>query len=400
MEIDDPCRQDCFVTMLNSSGEIRKIGVILIGPGGSTPGGVASVVDLQVGAKCLDAKVCTRFIRSTGNRPPAAWGKITITNIIFFLRTVAILFWSLLTWRRGELCHIHTSYGLSFYKNLFFVLICNLFCKPAILHIHSGRIGTNFQTKSKTISAVTKWLLCRCRVIIVLNMQTFKVVANAGFPKDRIYLTPNAVALPEYAKERNEIPALSAMLRSRGFFSCLTVGGGLSWQKGIIDLLKVARLARDAGKRIAFIVVGIWADKEEMRQTLRQVNEMNLQNRLFFTGGLPRHKVAQFYRQADVYVLLSYHEGMPISILEAMSAGCPVISTPVGGIPQQIHHEENGFLVPVGDTQAAFSAISTLCDDRKLATVMGKKNIEKVSLQYGIARYADDLYSAYRAALS
>ena len=80
----------------------------------------------------------------------------------------------------------------------------------------------------------------------------------------------------------------------------------------------------------------------------------------------------------DAYILPSYNEGLPISILEAMSYSLPIISTAVGGIPEILKNGENGFIMEPGDKEAIYRAIHTLMGDERLRAQMGEKSFEKV----------------------
>ena len=83
---------------------------------------------------------------------------------------------------------------------------------------------------------------------------------------------------------------------------------------------------------------------------------------------------------ADAFILPSYNEGLPISVLEAMSYSLPVISTTVGGIPEILKNGENGFIMEPGDKDAIYHAVVSLMEDKSLCKDMGKKSFEKVQV--------------------
>jgi len=79
-----------------------------------------------------------------------------------------------------------------------------------------------------------------------------------------------------------------------------------------------------------------------------------------------------YYKHADIFVLPSYNEGLPMSILEAGSFGLPVISTPVGGIPEVIEDGVNGYLIEPGDIEALKDRLLLLANGPELREKMGK----------------------------
>ncbi|MFH1637022.1 MAG: glycosyltransferase family 4 protein [Candidatus Woesearchaeota archaeon] len=90
---------------------------------------------------------------------------------------------------------------------------------------------------------------------------------------------------------------------------------------------------------------------------------------------LDRKKVVEMYQAADVYCLPSYREGLPLTLFEAMAAGCPIVASPVNGIPYEMKDPDNGFLVKYGDIVGLEKAISKILDSKKLAARMRKNNI-------------------------
>ena len=97
---------------------------------------------------------------------------------------------------------------------------------------------------------------------------------------------------------------------------------------------------------------------------------------------------------ADAYILPSYNEGLPISILEAMSYSLPIISTNVGGIPEILKNGENGFIMSPGDKDAMYRAILELMNNEKLRMDMGKASYSKVQehMPNFVERQLNDLY--------
>ncbi len=100
-----------------------------------------------------------------------------------------------------------------------------------------------------------------------------------------------------------------------------------------------------------------------------QVARLNLQERIHFLG--VRADVADILNASDMFVLSSRVEGNPLSVMEAMAAGLPVVSTAVGGVPELVRHGETGLLVPSEDRDALAGALQALIDDPARRQAMG-----------------------------
>ena len=101
-------------------------------------------------------------------------------------------------------------------------------------------------------------------------------------------------------------------------------------------------------------------------------------------------------QQAALLVLPSYAEGVPIAVLEGMAAGLPVVTTPVGGVPDIFEDGVNGLLVPPGDPAALADAIERLLDDPDQRRSMGEANRRKALKEFDVPIYVEKLLGLYR----
>jgi glycosyltransferase involved in cell wall biosynthesis len=99
-------------------------------------------------------------------------------------------------------------------------------------------------------------------------------------------------------------------------------------------------------------------------------------------------------------IVASQHEIMPYAVLEAMSLGCPLVATAVGGIPELIKNQQNGLLVPSQDVGALAGACVRLLDDRALAVRLGRQAWRDCRDLYGSERIAEQTVNAYREAIT
>lgn len=116
----------------------------------------------------------------------------------------------------------------------------------------------------------------------------------------------------------------------------------------------------------------------EIEKVQQYIKDNKLDNVAEYIGWVSGEEKIKLLNEVDVFILPSYNEGLPISVLEAMSYNLPIISTTVGGIPEILKNEYNGFLINPGDLIALESAISTLINNPSKRKLQGKRSGEIV----------------------
>jgi glycosyltransferase involved in cell wall biosynthesis len=141
----------------------------------------------------------------------------------------------------------------------------------------------------------------------------------------------------------------------------------LTPQKGLFDLVEAAAEVVPRIPNVRFVLAG----DGELRDPLEaRVAALGLTEQLRFAGSRPLATLARWLGAADLFLLSSHYEGMPLAMIEAMAAGCPVVATAVGGIPDVIADSNGGRVVPAKDPHALAGAIiEILADPEKRRTM-------------------------------
>ncbi len=171
--------------------------------------------------------------------------------------------------------------------------------------------------------------------------------------------------------------------------------GRFRYYKGLDYLVEAVRLMPEG--RVA--LVGTGPEEPRLR---RLVAEYGLGSRVVFLGELPDGELAAVYRAADVYVLPASErsEAFGISLLEAMAAGLPVVSTELGtGTSYVNRHGETGLVVPPRDPAALATALTGLLADPARRRAMGAAGRRRVELEFTLDRLVNDLLRVYREVL-
>jgi glycosyltransferase involved in cell wall biosynthesis len=158
--------------------------------------------------------------------------------------------------------------------------------------------------------------------------------------------------------------------------STVTVGtvGRLTEQKNHETILSVAKELQ--GEGITFEIAGEGELYEKLERIIEEQSITNVALRGFVDD------VPQFLADLDLYFQPSSHEGLCITVLEAMAAGLPVVGSDVGGIGRNVSHGETGFLYDPDDVAGFVSAIRTLASDPELRREFGERGQERVSEHY------------------
>lgn len=138
--------------------------------------------------------------------------------------------------------------------------------------------------------------------------------------------------------------------------------------KGVDDLLQATALLAPRRPELLVDLVG---ESDDLPRLQALVAALRIEGHVRFRGRLPGPEMAEAYREATVLALPTRIDSFPMVLLEAMASGVPVVTTPVGGIPEFVSDGVNGFLVPPGDSAALAERLAALVDDPALAARLG-----------------------------
>ncbi len=176
---------------------------------------------------------------------------------------------------------------------------------------------------------------------------------------DNVHLT----RLPPLSRRDIEKSKLRQSAQAKDTWQLLYVGR-LEPEKALHNLIKSLVLLNKQNKKFHLSIVGSGQEENKLQILAK---EYQLQKQITFCGYIPYgESLFSLYNEADIFVLPSMSEGSPNVLMEAMAFGVPIIASNVGGIPEIIHHKENGLLVEAGSTQALGEAIDELTNNFEL----------------------------------
>ena len=213
----------------------------------------------------------------------------------------------------------------------------------------------------RLLSSVERRVYPRLPMVVAVSDALADVLARRGVNRDRIRVIYNGIEPPPVAASNDSRQIIRERFGvSPTTFLVITVGR-LAEQKAQADLIAAIALLRGKGEPVAAIILG---DGHLRPQLARQIEETSLSGVVHLAGFQPN--VTDHLRAADAFALTSLDEGLPIALLDAIAAGIPTISTPVGAVPIVISNDVNGLLVPVNRPEATAEAIRRLMREPEL----------------------------------
>jgi glycosyltransferase involved in cell wall biosynthesis len=283
-------------------------------------------------------------------------GTGTLVWAPFIFGWALIRFW--IAKRRGkvDLLHINVAAGGSALRKAFLARLARLLGVPYIVHLHGSRFHEFWPSAGPYIRHKVDRLFAESSAIIVLgNYWSQLVMAQVPQVENKIIVLPNATAPIRLARE----PATDGRAR-------ISFLGELGKRKGTPQLVEA--LGRLSGRQDWTATI---AGNGQVQETIALARQLGIQDRVKVPGWLDSAAVHEVLRKTDIFVLPSFAENLPMSILEAFACGIAVVATPVGAVADVIAHESNGLLVPAGDVDALTCALHRLIADESLREALG-----------------------------
>lgn len=282
-----------------------------------------------------------------------------------------------------EIVHIHGAANASFNRCKLFISIAHRFHRKVILHEHAADF-CEFYQKSEDKQGIVRTINA-CSRLIVLSQSWKEYFASIGVEDKNIVVLNNIVS----PHDENFKPVPHNKLH-------LMYMGEVSKRKGCFDLLQVLADYQDYFKNKLEVRIGGNSVDGDINTFIK---ENHLDSFVKYEGWVSGQLKKECLEWEDVYILPSYNEGLPIAILEAMSYSHPVISTPVGGIPEILKNGSNGKLVQPGDKEAIAEAILFYIENKTSIQIEGE-NGYKVVQRFFPEKVLADLTNIYQQVLS
>ncbi len=289
---------------------------------------------------------------------------------------------------KPDLIHIHSSFGPSFYRKLPFIYMTSWAKKPIINHIHGADFDEFYVNASEKKRKQITIAYNKCIVLIALSAEWKDRLAQI-VPEEKITIIENYSTLHENALQER---------LKRSSNNTVLFLGEIGKRKGCYDIPAVAAEVVKLVPDVKFILGGAGSTEDEA-VVKKLFKEKGVADHVVFPGWVRGNKKDRVLREADVFFLPSYNEGMPMSVLDAMGYGLPIVSTNVGGIPKIVHDSENGFCCEAGDVNAMANGIVRMLSTRKMLESMSKESFRIAKDGYSLESHLKSIEELYRSIL-
>jgi glycosyltransferase involved in cell wall biosynthesis len=283
-----------------------------------------------------------------------------------------------------DLVHLHVSEGGSVLRNGILMMIARQFDKPVILHTH----GSQFHIIHDRLPTwVQRWVAAffRQSACVITLSESWKAyyTETCNLKSNQAVVLYNPVAIPDQVPDRSDRRSTRFVLLGR-----------IGQRKGAFDLIHaIAQLPQSQQQQIEVYLAG----DGELEQAEALIRSLGLQHHVKLLGWIDAELRSQLLSDADVFILPSYNEGLPLSLLEAMAWELPSITTAVGGIPE-VANSQTALFVEPGNVEQITTAMQKLIAERDLRLKMGQNARQRV-MPLNVEDYLIRLHLIYRQAL-
>jgi len=277
---------------------------------------------------------------------------------------------------RGQVAGVHVNMAerLDFVRESLVLVACRLLRIPAVLHLHAAQLHHSYREFPAPLQAVVRWIFSLPRSCVVLGQVSADFVTRElRVPLERVEIVINGVPQPRAAR-RAVMPPVPRVL----------FVGNLSERKGVPELLEA--LAHPVLARVPLQLT--LAGSGDIAGYTEQARQLGVAGKVDFHGWATQDQVQQLLADADVLVLPSHDEGLPLAILEALAHGVAVVCTPVGEIPHVLSHGHTACFVEPGTPASIARGLAQVLTDGQLRERLERKGQALHQAQFSLPHFA------------
>jgi len=337
------------------------INVLMIGAARDVRGGVSSVVNGYYSAG-LDKKINLKYLPTMKDGSKLKKLFVAIQARISFGKLI----------KDADILHVHLSNDASFYRKRLFILDAKKKNKKILIHLHGSTFDKFYLDRcNKRQKEMVREVFEIADKVIALSKDWKEFIDNNLITKstdtDKVIVIYNAVPIP------------GKINKDYGNRNILFLGK-MGNRKGTYDLINVCEKLLPKYPDLQLYLGGD-GETENVKQI---INSGPLKNNAHYIGWVRGQEKEKYLRNSSIFALPSYNEGMPMSVLEAMSYGCSVISTYVGGIPHIIDNNNTGILVNAGNRHELEAGLDRLLSEEALRKELGESGARTIKNSFDI----------------
>lgn len=277
------------------------------------------------------------------------------------------------------LVHIHMASRGSYLRKSLVVRLVKALGGKVILHLHGAEFRDFYSKEcSKNKQNQIKNTFEMADAVIVLSTQWLLWARETLNRSEHVLVIYNAVP-PLHVNRTKSSPGLVAFL------------GRIGHRKGAYDLIRAFAQVKVACPYARLALAG----DGDIDAAKAEVESLGLMDSVDFLGWISGSDKEELLSRADLYCLPSYNEGFPMGVLEAMSAGVPIVASRAGGIPDAIADKKEGLLIDAGDIDELAQALITVIENRELNSTYSQLAYKKFDENFSLAAVIPQLDALY-----
>jgi glycosyltransferase involved in cell wall biosynthesis len=317
--------------------------------------------------------------------------RINFRNIFITLRQIITLP-SFISQFQPQIIYLpicQTIRGL--FRDMLFIIIARFFHAKVLIHLHGSYLGELYDKANILGKYIIKLICNNILRVIVLDDSLINILKGL-IPNNKIRVIQNGIPdlFPDnkYNRSMNkhvQILYLSALARVKGYN----------------DLVNAIPMVINKEKDIKIVCAGYeWGNTKDAENTKKFIAYNGLLPYIEHMPPIFGIEKNNLFMTSDIFVLPSYKEGQPLVILDAMSAGLPIIATDVGAIKSMVVDGENGFIVDLGNPKQIANKILFLIENPKIRAQMGKKSRERYLKYYTKEKFINGMQHVFEEVLN
>ena len=345
--------------------------ILLVGPLPPPSGGMANQTQ-QLARLLAEEGYPVILVQVNAPYRPKWIGRVRGVRALFRLVPYIVRLW--VAAAEADVIHVMANSGWAWHLYAApAVWIGRLRRRPVVVNYRGGGADAFFARQFRLVRAT---LACASQVVVP-SRYLAEVFARYGVTST---IVPNIVNLEAF-RPASSRPASPHLIVTRNLEPIYDIDTAIRGFAIVIASSPDARLT-------------IAGSGPSLSDLTRLAEQIGVADRVSFTGRIDNALVPDLYRSATIFVNSSLVDNMPISLLEAMASGVPIVSTSVGGIPYLVENERTALLVPPGDPAAMAAAISRLIGDSQLAEQLREAGLEAVQ-RYAWSNVRSRLFNVY-----